>query len=167
MTFVRPRLVLRDEVDPVRWNGEEGRFLLRQEDTGGLFSFMELTTAPGSGPPVHVHELEDEAFLVLEGRYEIGLDGERHLAEPGTLVFSPRGIAHEFRNITTAPAKMLLIVTPGGVEQFFTGLSRLFAGEQRPSGDEVLALAAAHRIRGFEAGPPGLGGGRPTVAHSS
>lgn len=163
MTVLRPKpkLVLRDEVDPVRWNGEEGRFLLRQEDTGGLFSFMELTTAPGSGPPVHIHDAEDEAFLVLEGRYEIGLDGERHLAEPGTLVYSPRGVAHEFRNIASTPSKMLLIVTPGGVEQFFTGLGLLFAGAERPSGDDVLALAAAHRIRGFEAGPPRLGSRPP------
>ena len=153
MTIARPKLVMRDDVDPVRWNGEEGRFLLRKDDTGGLLTFAEITTSPGGGPPLHIHDAEDEAFLVLAGRYEIQLDGLRHVAGPGTLVYSPRGVAHQFRNIADTPAKMLLIVTPGGVEEFFSGLSRLFTDGRRPSGAEVLTLAARHRIRGFQPGP--------------
>jgi quercetin dioxygenase-like cupin family protein len=42
--------------------------LLDGEDTGGNFSMMEVVAKPGTEPPYHVHENEDEAFYLLEGR---------------------------------------------------------------------------------------------------
>jgi quercetin dioxygenase-like cupin family protein len=35
--------------------------------TGGLFGLKESKAAKGNGPPLHVHEHEDEACYVLEG----------------------------------------------------------------------------------------------------
>jgi quercetin dioxygenase-like cupin family protein len=164
MTLAPPKLVVRDEVDPVLWMGEQGRFLLRKEDTGGLYTFMEVTTPPGGGPPLHIHDAEDEAFFVTEGRYEIRVDGELHIAEPGTLAYGPRGVSHQFRNIAETPSRMLVIVTPGGVEDFFIGLSRLLAGGRRPEWEEMVEHATKHQMRGFQpmGGPGGPGGpGRP------
>lgn len=149
MTVAPPKLVIRDEVDPVRWMGEQGRFLLRKEDTGGLYTFMEVTTAPGGGPPLHIHDAEDEAFFVTEGEYEIRVDGELYRARPGTVAYGPRGVAHQFRNIADRPSKMLVIATPGGVEDFFIGLSRLLAGGRRPEWGEMVEHATKHRVRGF------------------
>ena len=43
----------------------------------------------------HVHEAEDELFLVVKGRLTIRLrDGEVHLA-PGELLIVPRGVEHQ------------------------------------------------------------------------
>src|SRR5260370_34416428 len=56
--------------------------------------------APGGGrrggdPPRHVHEHEDEAFYVLEGRLTATIGGDTTLtAGPGEGVFLPRGKAH-------------------------------------------------------------------------
>lgn len=154
MTIGKGMLVTADDAALVQWNGEAGRFLLGKKDTGGLLTLAEIITEVGSGPPLHVHEVEDEAFVVLEGRYEVELDGVQYEAGPGMAVYSPRGVSHRFRNISDAPARILLVVTPGGVEEFFIGLGEMFADGRRPGGAEVLELAARHRIRGFEAGPP-------------
>ncbi|WP_433172860.1 cupin domain-containing protein [Actinoallomurus sp. CA-150999] len=162
MTLAPAKLVIRDEVDPVRWMGEQGRFLLRKEDTGGLYTFMEITTPPDGGPPLHIHDTEDEAFFVTEGKYEIRVDGELHVATPGTLAYGPRGVAHQFRNISDAPSRMLVIVTPGGVEDFFIGLSELLRDGRRPEWEEMVAHATKHNVRGFRpmGGPPaGIPGG--------
>jgi quercetin dioxygenase-like cupin family protein len=160
-------MVLRDQVEPVNWAGEQGRFLLRSEDTGGLYTFFEVISAPGGGPPLHIHDTVDETFYVIEGEYEIRLESQVYKATPGTLVYGPRGVAHEFRNVCDVPSKMLCVATPAGVEGFFEGLSELFSGGRRPDWNRMQVLADAFDIRGFQpqGPPPGVAGregaGRP------
>ncbi|GAA1774688.1 cupin domain-containing protein [Actinomadura chokoriensis] len=165
MTHTPGKLVWRDEVPPVRWQGEEGRFLLRAEDTGGLYSFFEVTTSPGGGPPLHVHSAEDESFYVIEGRYAIRLGDEEHEVSAGGLVYGPRGVPHKFRNISGGPSKLLVVATPGGVEGFFEGLSELMAGGGPPAPAAMIELAGRFDVEGLEpvGPPPGAGrpGGRP------
>lgn len=153
MTVPRGKRVLYREVPPVGWMGEKGRFLLRSEDTGGLLTFMEVTTAPGGGPPLHTHEAEDETFFVVAGRYAVYLGDEVHELGPGDLVYGPRGVPHKFRNIDGSPSRLVVVATPGGVEGFFEGLSKLLAGGKPPDPDEMIALATAHRVHGLEAVP--------------
>ncbi|WP_063772504.1 cupin domain-containing protein [Streptomyces sp. NRRL S-495] len=161
MTATRGRVVELGGVKPITWGGETGRWLLRGEDTGGLYSFFEVTTPPGGGPPLHIHEDVDEAFYVVEGEYEIRLDGELHKAGPGSLVYGPRGIGHAFVNTWDRPSRMLCVATPGGVEEWFEELGQLLEEQRPPDWDRMQALASRHRIVGFRprGGPPG--GGRP------
>ena len=146
MTALPGKVVVRDHVTPVRWTVEEGRFLLRSEDTGGLFSFFELSTPPGGGPPVHLHEGIDETFYVIEGAYEIQLGDRIHEAGPGTLLYGPRGIGHGFRNVGDAAARMLCLATPGGAETMFEGLAELLGDDGPPDRAAVEALVARHDI---------------------
>ena len=159
MTAITGKVVIRDDVNPVPWMGEQGRFLLRAEDTGGLFSFFEVTTAPGGGPPLHLHEDHDEALYVIEGQYEITLGDRTLTGLPGTVAYSPRGAAHRFRNYTETPSRLLVIASPGGHERFFEELSAvLAAGPPTPS---VFAeVARRHHITGLEpfGPPPGVAG---------
>jgi mannose-6-phosphate isomerase-like protein (cupin superfamily) len=161
VTVTTGKVIQVEDVAPVRWMGEQGRFLLRGEDTGGLYTFMEITTSPGGGPPLHIHQREDEAFLVLAGAYAIRLGDETHEAGPGGLVYGPRGVPHKFRNIADEPGKMLVIATPGGVEGFFEGLSGLMAKGRPPGEAEMKDLADRHHIIGLEAVPAGRPGGPP------
>ena len=39
------------------------------EETGGSIGFLEATSAPGTGPPRHIHHSCDELFYVLEGEF--------------------------------------------------------------------------------------------------
>jgi quercetin dioxygenase-like cupin family protein len=163
MTINQGRIVVRDDIEPIHWAGEQGRFLLNAADTGGLFSFFEVLTPPGGGPPLHIHEAEDETFYVIEGEYEIRLDDQLHKAPAGTLVYGPRGVAHEFLNVHDGFSKMLCIATPGGVEDFFHGLSELFAHGGPPEWERMVQLADRSRIKGFKPGAgrrPG-GPGKP------
>ena len=64
---------------------------LTGEETGGSIGLLEGTSLPGVGPPRHLHRSCDELFYVLEGEV-LFLVGERQVtAQPGTLVFVPRG----------------------------------------------------------------------------
>jgi quercetin dioxygenase-like cupin family protein len=154
MTIEAGKVLVRDDVDPVHWIGEQGRFLLRSEDTGGLFSFFEVTTAPGGGPPLHLHDDHDEALYVVEGQYDIRVDQRTITGHPGTLAYTPRGTAHRFRNPTDFPSRLLVIASPGGHERFFEELSALLtAGPPDPS--KLAAVAKKHHITGLEPfGPP-------------
>ena len=55
------------------------------EDTGGSFSLSEVTAAPQSGPPPHIHHREDETYYVLEGEFEF----IEEAGEPATDPSSP------------------------------------------------------------------------------
>jgi len=149
MTDVPGKIVIRDDVSPVHWMGEHGRFLLRGEDTAGAFSFFEVTTSPDGGPPLHLHDDHDEALFVIEGEYEMQLGDTKLPGRPGTLAYSPRGTAHKFRNVLDVPSRLLVIASPGGHEQFFEELSAVIAAGP-PSPDKFAAVAARHHVIGLE-----------------
>jgi quercetin dioxygenase-like cupin family protein len=146
MTSTPGKVVVRDEVEPVRWTVEQGRILLRADDTGGLFSFVEFTTPPGGGPPPHVHGHTDEALYVTSGTYRIRLGDQEIPASAGTLVFGPRGVPHGFRNVGDEPATMLCVATPGGVEAMFESLAEIMNVDGPPDRGRIADLVAHHDI---------------------
>src|SRR4051812_41941294 len=99
------------------------------EDTGGAFALVEALVPPGGGPPPHVHGREDEAFYVLEGDLLFHADGRSIAAGAGAWVTLARGSLHHFKNVGDRPARMLIVVTPAGLEQFFMEVGRS-AGEE-------------------------------------
>jgi mannose-6-phosphate isomerase-like protein (cupin superfamily) len=91
-------------------------------ETGGSFSLIEELNPPGDGPPLHIHHNEDETFYILEGEVTF-ICGEKTIrATPGSYVYAPRGIPHTYRVEGTQPARMLTMMVPAGVEQFFIEL---------------------------------------------
>lgn len=155
MTAIPGKIIARDAVDPVHWIGEQGRFLLRAEDTGGLFSFFEVTTSPGGGPPLHLHTDHDEALLVVEGCYSVRMGDTTVEAKPGTVVFSPRNTPHRFRNTLSTPSRLLVVATPGGHETFFEDLERALAAGGPPDPAVMASIAVRHNVVGLEPmGPP-------------
>ncbi len=93
--------------------------LADSNDTGGQYAMFEALVPPGGGPPPHVHSREDEGFYILEGEVAFTIAGVRRVAANGAFVHAPRNVPHAFRNETSAAARMLIWVTPGGFEQFF------------------------------------------------
>ncbi len=114
-------LHVRPERCPAWWVlGNRYTLLLTSQDSGGACSLFEVAVAPGRGVALHTHKREDETFHVLEGEIEFSAGGQPIHAEPGSVVFAPRGVAHGFQNVGTAEARLLCLATPGGLEQFFT-----------------------------------------------
>jgi quercetin dioxygenase-like cupin family protein len=88
----------------------------------GTMTVIETINAPGFGPPRHRHN-EVEVFRVLEGRYLYEVDGKRFHADVGDLVTVPGGAEHGFCNITSRPARQLIMILPGlDAGRFFTEL---------------------------------------------
>jgi hypothetical protein len=56
---------------------------------------------------------------VLEGEITVYVGGEKIKAEPGTWVYGPRKVPHGFRIGGDSPARVLLLYTPAGFEQYF------------------------------------------------
>ena len=127
------------------------------ETTGGAYGLFEALVAPRSGPPLHVHHREDEAFWVLEGELTMVCGDETFSAVPGSYVFLPRGVPHTFVNEGDTPARMLTLISPGGGERFFVDAGRAPEGEGLPPAGppDVEKLARVGAEYGNEiVGPP-------------
>lgn len=101
-------------------NGVRDRFLVDSRDWGGNLAVVEHLLAPHSiAAPVHRHTKEDEFSLILEGRVWFQADGREYVAAVGDLVFKPRGEWHTFWNAADGTARMLELISPGGLEEAF------------------------------------------------
>jgi mannose-6-phosphate isomerase-like protein (cupin superfamily) len=89
------------------------------ESTGGSLVLLENLTAPGGGPPPHIHTREDEFWYVLTGTFEIRIGDEVHALGPGGFAYAPRGTVHNFRNTAETPSRVLVGFAPGGMDGFF------------------------------------------------
>ena len=117
----------------------------------GDFCLIETVNAPGKGPPLHRHR-EAEVFRVLEGRYLYQVDDRRFFAEAGDVVSIPGNAVHGFVNVTDAPARQFILITPAiDAEAFFTEL----AGTMKDGIPDRAALNAFGVKWGMEfLGPP-------------
>jgi quercetin dioxygenase-like cupin family protein len=78
------------------------------------FFAFESTLPPGGGMPyLHLHHEMEEAFYVLEGTIEYTRGDQTILAAAGSMVQISPGVAHKFRNVGTAQARHLAVITPG------------------------------------------------------
>src|SRR6185437_15490705 len=96
---------------------------LHGEEVGGTYSFLEMEVAPGPGARPHIHRRADEAFYVIDGELTLVLEDREVRAPAGSFVLVPRGTRHTFRNLTSAPAKAVFILSPPGFERFFEELA--------------------------------------------
>ena len=88
--------------------------------TAGSLTVMEIAV-DGQGPPRHTHTREDESIYIFTGALDVECAGDRFEAGPGSFVFLPRNLAHTFRSVDGV-ATGLLIVTPGGLDEYFAEL---------------------------------------------
>ena len=90
---------------------------IRGRQTDGEYCVCEMTTLPGEGVPLHVHDRDEEFYYILEGAYEMHVEGERFVAEAGSIVVIPKDLTHKFRNAGDVPARALMIFRPGGFDE--------------------------------------------------
>jgi quercetin dioxygenase-like cupin family protein len=143
MTFVpRAVVVLHGEGEVVTALGSRYRYKVVGESTNGAYSLVEETLLDDEGPPLHVHEGEEEAFYVLSGRGVFAIGEDRRELGPGDFVVVPRGAPHALARVGDE-LRMLVIVSPAGFEQFFVEIERRESVAGTPLGEEeVVALAA-------------------------
>jgi quercetin dioxygenase-like cupin family protein len=127
-------------------------------DTGGAFALIEAVVTPGNGPPPHIHSREDEAFYVLEGEIQFHADGSDFTTTSGTWVTLARGSLHYFKNNGSTPARMLVLVTPSGLENYFLEIGReALPGETEPvlpTPEDIQKIRETAPKYGLEIGLP-------------
>jgi len=115
---------------------------LAAENTGGAFCLLIDHPPAGWSLPPHRHRNEAETIHIIEGDFEMEVDGTRSRLSPGQTVHVPRGVVHSGSNIGQHPGRRVLLFSPAGMERFFSE-----AGTPGPdgAGDAPGTLAAAMR----------------------
>jgi len=109
--------------------------------TNRVISIVEHPVAPRLMVPPHVHQDHDESSYILEGRIGARVGDDEFIATTGSYILKPRQIPHVFWNPDDAPARILEIITPSGLEEMFAQFGELGArGELTP---ETMAEIAA------------------------
>lgn len=132
-------VIARDEAQsywqPVPANGYVNN-ILNQAKTGGAcnFSLGTQTVAPQCFIREHVHDHQEEVIHVVEGRGIARIDGVEHPMQAGTTVYVGKGRRHHFLNPNDAPLTFVVMMMPGGLDQFFAEIGRLRTpGEPAPA----------------------------------
>jgi mannose-6-phosphate isomerase-like protein (cupin superfamily) len=126
--------------------GERFRIRVSSAQTMGAYSVLEIVADPGNGVPLHIHNREEEHFIVVEGTLDIASGDRRWDAHAGTSVTVRRGVPHAWCNPSNTPLRMLVVFSPGQIE----GLFRTAAGVDDV--DKITAIAARYGTK--LVGPP-------------
>jgi quercetin dioxygenase-like cupin family protein len=115
-------------------------------DTNGVIAVVEERALRGYATPPHVHGREDETLFVIDGTLEYTVDGVTGMVTAGEAVHLPKGQAHRFE-VTSAEAHFLVIITPGGFEEFFEEVSPPAAATRVPEAHDHAHTDSAHMVR--------------------
>ena len=97
-------------MDHISWN-ILGQTYVPKQVSESAFSW-HATLPVGTFVPPHIHPKQDEFLYILDGRFDLILDGDDTYAEPGDLVRLPMGIPHGIFNKTDTTIKCLFWVSP-------------------------------------------------------
>jgi mannose-6-phosphate isomerase-like protein (cupin superfamily) len=110
---------------------------------GGGPTVIEFIAAPGFGKGDHVHSNIEEIFYVVDGEFDLRSGDWTGRVGAGGLVRVPPDTAHGFGNPGSAPATLLVIISPGGAhDEYFRELAAILA---RPGPPDTAAIAELRR----------------------
>lgn len=144
---------LRDRHNPRRScqrNGELVRLLVAGEQTQGRFALVETIVRCTEEPPLHSHTHEDEIVYVLQGEVTFYLEGARLERGAGECIFLPRGSEHTYC-IESGEARMLVLLTPAGLEGYYQEMNRPIDAEQYI--ERMITAAAKYGLEIMGPGP--------------
>ena len=136
-------------IDNLVWN-ILGQTYVPKHLTESSFSWHALLP-PGTFVPPHIHANQDEFIYVLEGKFDLILDGKDSTATAGDFIRLPMKIMHGLFNKSDQPIKCLFWVSPTGkLFELFQKIHNV------PDPAEVSRLAGLHDVT-FLPPPPGKG----------
>jgi quercetin dioxygenase-like cupin family protein len=128
-------------IDGITWN-ILGQVYVPKQVSETSFSW-HATFPPGTFVPPHVHPTQDEFIYMLEGRFDLVLDGNEFVATTGDLIRLPMQIPHGIFNKSDQAVKCFFWVTPTRkLYDLFWAIHSM--KEQTPA--EVVALSAKYEI---------------------
>lgn len=151
--LLTPLLASRNKENSYWYIGHLMSVMLSSRQTDGNFALLRATERRGLEPPPHTHTKEDEAFLILEGEAIYTVGDQTFNAKAGDVMFLPKNIQHSFK-IQTETLETLMLLTPGGFENYFIEMSEP-AGELElppipkgpPDIGKLIATASKYGIK--------------------
>jgi quercetin dioxygenase-like cupin family protein len=132
-------------------NGSGETLIFREliNEPGGDRVVGENFVLPNSGPPMHVHWLQDEGFTVIKGKmgYQL-LGGPKQFATEGQSVVFPKGVAHRFWNAGNEVLNCTGWVKPAHSIVYF--LSSVFAAQVKTGTNRPAIFDAAFLLRRYK-----------------
>lgn len=148
-TYTLPAGAARFDERTILFGASPNDIKVSSQDTDGRLSVFEYVGRGRGGPPLHLHESQDEVYFVQEGAYLFQVGEQRSVVKAGGMIFLPRGVPHAFAQLGET-GRMLFMFSPAGdMEAYFRHLARL---EGPPSPRGAVALFADHGMRLI--GPP-------------
>lgn len=150
--------MLPDDGEALWFNGSLALIKAAAETTDGRFVAVEFRARKGFASPLHVHRDADEFFIVLMGEVRVQHGEDVFEAGPGSLLYGPRKVPHSL-HVDSEEAKLLLILSPSGMEGFFREVGSPAEAFDLPPSDfelpdrEVLMEIGA-RYKQDVVGPP-------------
>ena len=132
--------------------GDLYSFKVTGKETNNAFTVIEQIIQPQSGPPPHVHHREDEIFYVLDGRFSFLCGDRQTVFETGSFIYIPRGTLHTFKNVEDRQGKLIVTITPAGLEEFFYAIGSPATNLAGPPAfdpgiiDKLMQLAKAYQM---------------------
>jgi quercetin dioxygenase-like cupin family protein len=131
------------EGDPYWYDGGLMTMKARPYQTGGSIAVVDVRVPKGKATPLHVHPDAEETLFLIDGDIVLHVDGTNHDVGTGSTWTIVRGTPHAFA-VQSPEARLLVMFTPGGGEQFF-----IEAGE--PAGSRQLPPPAEPDIAKYKA----------------
>ena len=146
MNEMPPGITKADEgIDGVVWNVLGQTYTLKQESEHSMA--WHAVFPPGTFVPPHIHPTQDEFIYMLEGKFDLWLDGQDLSAGPGDLVRMPMNKPHGIFNRSDAEVRCVFWVAPSrSLRALFERIHNL----ADPA--EVVRIAAEHEVHFL---PPG------------
>ena len=113
-------------------------------DSGGALAALEVAIPPGTLVKPHNHSREDEFTVVLAGTVGARVGDQVVEAGTGASLVKPRGIPHAMWNTGPEPARVLEVLSPGGLEDYFEELAPALRAKVPAA--EYDALAARYGL---------------------
>ena len=121
-------------------------FKANGRDNSGRFDLLVADLAYLAGPPLHVHDVQEDSFFVLAGVLTVQLDDEVVELGPGDFATAPPGVPHTATNANAdqPSCRVLNLLTPGiGFDRYLADLTEVAAtGDQ----DAVMRVHAQYGV---------------------
>ena len=119
-------------------------------DAGASMTAIEFTQPKGFGPPLHVHETEDELMIILEGEIAFRSGDDEYIGTAGATAWLPHGVPHTFQVLSDEARCIVVTAANDGPLQFenFVGelgeeMDEPAMPEPGPVDPEAVAMAGA------------------------
>jgi quercetin dioxygenase-like cupin family protein len=130
--------------------GEKLIFHELQKEPDGDRLIGENYVAPGNGPVMHTHWLQDESLTVLKGKIGYQVQGQpEQFADEGETVFFKRGVPHRFWNAGQEVLHCKAWVKPANTFAFF--ITSIFAAQNKSGKAQPEMFDAAYLLKRYSA----------------